>query len=71
MYTYVTAEFYRLRFEKAESEYVSAKLALATTKEKKDLLSQHLCSVIQENEQRKAAKLTELMSQLDILNEQS
>ncbi len=56
----------RLRFEQAETEYVSAKLALATCQEKKDLLSQHLCTVIQENEQRKAGKLSSLMTQLDI-----
>ncbi len=56
----------RLRFERAETEYVSSKLALATCKERKDLLSEHLCTVIQENELRKAGKLSHLMTQLDI-----
>ena len=50
----------------AEREYVSAKLSLATSGERKDLLSQHLCAVIQENEGRKAAKLAELMQELNI-----
>ena len=57
---------HRKRFERAEREYVSAKLSLATCTERKELLSQHLCAVIQENEGRKASKLAQLMHELNI-----
>lgn len=34
--------------------------------EQKELLSEHLCAVIQQNEQRKAAKLSELLKSLQV-----
>ena len=57
---------YRKRFERAEKEYVEAKVALHHSTEHKELLAEHLCAVIQENEIRKAKKLEELMVKLNI-----
>ncbi|KAF6722068.1 RAB6-interacting golgin [Oryzias melastigma] len=56
----------RKRFEKAEAEYVSAKLDLHRKTEVKEQLTEHLCAIIQQNEQRKARKLEELMQQLQL-----
>ena len=57
---------YRKRFEHAEKEYVSAKLELHQTAEAKELIAEHLCSIIQQNEMRKANKLAELMTKLNM-----
>ncbi|XP_053324617.1 RAB6-interacting golgin [Spea bombifrons] len=54
------------RFDKAESEYISAKLDLHKKTEIKEQLTEHLCTIIQENEIRKAKKLEELMQQLEV-----
>ena len=56
----------RKRFSAAEKEYVAAKLALYDAKEKKELLSEHLCSIIQHNESRKAQRLNQLMLDLQL-----
>lgn len=56
----------RKRFEKAEAEYVSAKLDLHRKTEVKEQLTEHLCAIIQQNELRKAHKLEELMQQLQL-----
>lgn len=52
------------RYEKAESEYVAAKLDFFEKKEQKESLTEHLYSIIQANEIRKAKKLEELMIKL-------
>ena len=57
---------YRKRFERAEKEYVESKVALHHSTEHKELLAEHLCAVIQENEIRKAKKLEELMVKLNL-----
>lgn len=57
---------YRKRFEKAEAEYVAAKLDLHRKTEVKEQLTEHLCAIIQQNELRKALKLEELMLQLEL-----
>ncbi|XP_072244738.1 RAB6-interacting golgin [Leuresthes tenuis] len=54
----------RKRYEKAEAEYVTAKLDLHKKTEVKEQLTEHLCAIIQQNELRKAHKLEELMQQL-------
>ncbi|XP_051581216.1 RAB6-interacting golgin-like [Myxocyprinus asiaticus] len=54
------------RFEKAEAEYVAAKLDLHRKTEVKEQLTEHLCAIIQQNELRKARKLEELMLQLEL-----
>ncbi|XP_057886566.1 RAB6-interacting golgin [Melospiza georgiana] len=56
----------RKRYDKAESEYVAAKLELQHKTELKEHLAEHLCTIIQQNELRKARKLQELMQQLDV-----
>ncbi|XP_004425237.2 PREDICTED: RAB6-interacting golgin [Ceratotherium simum simum] len=54
------------RFDRAEAEYVTAKLDLQRKTEIKEQLTEHLCTIIQQNELRKAKKLEELMQQLDV-----
>ncbi|TSN30224.1 RAB6-interacting golgin [Bagarius yarrelli] len=58
------------RMEKAEAEYVAAKLDLHKKTEIKEQLTEHLCAIIQQNELRKARKLEELMLQLELSTEQ-
>ncbi|XP_021574906.1 RAB6-interacting golgin isoform X2 [Carlito syrichta] len=56
----------RKRFDRAEAEYITAKLDLQRKTEIKEQLTEHLCTIIQQNELRKAQKLEELMHQLDV-----
>uniref|UniRef100_W5M1C0 RAB6-interacting golgin n=1 Tax=Lepisosteus oculatus TaxID=7918 RepID=W5M1C0_LEPOC len=56
----------RKRFEKAEAEYIAAKLDLHKKTDIKEQLTEHLYTIIQQNEQRKAGKLEELMKQLEL-----
>ncbi|XP_068808004.1 RAB6-interacting golgin isoform X2 [Struthio camelus] len=56
----------RKRYDKAETEYVAAKLDLQHKTEIKEHLTEHLCTIIQQNELRKARKLEELMQQLEV-----
>lgn len=56
----------RKRFDRAEAEYVAAKLDLQRKTETKEQLTEHLCTIIQQNELRKAKKLEELMLQLEV-----
>ncbi|XP_032662055.1 RAB6-interacting golgin isoform X1 [Chelonoidis abingdonii] len=58
--------FARKRYDKAESEYVAAKLDFQRKTEIKERLTEHLCTIIQQNELRKAKKLEELMKQLEV-----
>ncbi|XP_067893476.1 RAB6-interacting golgin [Heterodontus francisci] len=61
-------EYYQAkkRYDKAEVEYVAAKLDLYKKTELKEQLTEHLCTIIQQNELRKANKLEELMQQLEM-----
>ena len=61
----------RKRYQKAEEEFVQAKLDVHLKEEIKDQLTQHLYTIIQENELRKARKLEELMSKLNLSQENS
>ncbi|KAG8453121.1 hypothetical protein GDO86_004804 [Hymenochirus boettgeri] len=54
------------RYDKAEAEYIVAKLDLHKKTELKEQLTEHLCTIIQQNEARKAKKLEELMQQLEV-----
>ncbi|KAM4629025.1 RAB6-interacting golgin [Polymixia lowei] len=56
----------RKRYEKAEAEYVTAKLDLQRKTDVKEQLTEHLCAIIQQNELRKAHKLEELMQRLQL-----
>ncbi|XP_070602824.1 RAB6-interacting golgin isoform X1 [Erythrolamprus reginae] len=56
----------RKRYEKAELEYVAAKLDLQKKTDVKEQLAEHLSTIIQQNELRKAKKLEELMKELEV-----
>ncbi|XP_037106491.1 RAB6-interacting golgin isoform X2 [Syngnathus acus] len=60
---YTTA---RKRYEKAEAEYVMAKLDLHKKTDVKEQLTEHLFAIIQQNERRKALKLERLMQELKL-----
>jgi len=53
------------RYDKAEREFIEAKQQLFSKTERKDLLTEHLCAIIEQNEMRKAHRLTNLMIQLN------
>eukprot|EP00112_Aurelia_sp_Birch-Aquarium-sp1_P006741 Seg1738.9 transcript_id=Seg1738.9/GoldUCD/mRNA.D3Y31 product="RAB6-interacting golgin" protein_id=Seg1738.9/GoldUCD/D3Y31 len=54
------------RYERAEKEFVNSKLDLQLKRDTKEELTQHLYTIIQENELRKATKLEELISKLNV-----
>lgn len=56
--------FYRKHYLKIEKEFLQAKINLQKEKEKKELLTEHLCALITHNETRKAQKLETLMLEL-------
>jgi len=56
----------RKRYERAEREFVDAKTDLHAKSEAKDLLTEHLYTVIHQNEVRKARKLAELTHKLEL-----
>ena len=58
----------RKRYEAAETEFIAAKVELHRTSESKELLSEHLCTIIQQNEARKAEKLADLLKTLELEN---
>ncbi|XP_020612357.1 RAB6-interacting golgin-like [Orbicella faveolata] len=59
------------RYERAEKEFVEAKMDLHKKTEKKDLLTEHLYTIIRENELRKAKKLEELMAKLNVATDET
>lgn len=58
--------FHRKRYDRAEKELIEAKLDLHEKIELKDHLTEHLYTVINQNEIRKAKKLAELMDKLEL-----
>ncbi|CAH1785539.1 unnamed protein product [Owenia fusiformis] len=54
------------RYERAEQEFVDAKIHLHKTSDLKDDLVEHLYSIIHQNEVRKSKKLAELMDKLHL-----
>ncbi|XP_013772804.1 RAB6-interacting golgin-like [Limulus polyphemus] len=54
------------RYDKAEKEFVEAKQKLFKKMERKEQLTEYLCTIIEQSEVRKARKLTELMKQLEV-----
>jgi len=56
----------RKRYDRAEREFIEAKTELHNKSEAKDLLTEHLYTVIHQNEVRKAKKLAELTHKLDL-----
>merc|ERR1712117_153909 len=53
------------RYDRAEKEFVESKLNLFSSMERKELLTDHLCTIIEQNEIRKAKKLNALMEELE------
>jgi len=54
------------RYSKAEAEFIESKLHLHNCQEKKEMLTDHLCAIIEQNELRKSKKLNTLMNELDL-----
>lgn len=54
------------QYSKIEAQFLKAKLDLHNACEKKELLTEHLCTVIAHNEDRKAQKLSELMEKVGL-----
>jgi len=54
------------RYDRVEKDFVDAKLNLHTKQERKELLTEHLMTIIEESEDRKSKKLADLMSRLQI-----
>ncbi|KAF2899369.1 hypothetical protein ILUMI_06812 [Ignelater luminosus] len=54
------------RYYRIEREFLDAKLYLHQKLEKKEMLTEHLCAIIEKNEERKAEKLNELLSKLNL-----
>ncbi|EEB18088.1 conserved hypothetical protein [Pediculus humanus corporis] len=54
------------RYNKAEKEFLDSKQNLFVKLEKKELLTKLLCTIIEQNELRKAQKLSELMEKLEV-----
>ena len=62
MYQYI----FRKRYERAEKEFVESKVDLQKKSELKEHLTEHLYTIIHQNELRKANKLSELMKELEM-----
>ncbi|BFF98665.1 RAB6-interacting golgin [Drosophila madeirensis] len=60
-FAYVEKQYVRI-----EAQFLKAKVDLHKASEKKELLTEHLCTVIAHNEDRKAQKLTELMQKVGL-----
>ncbi|XP_044269630.1 RAB6-interacting golgin [Tribolium madens] len=54
------------KYNRIEKEFLDAKLLLHQKQEKKEMLTEHLCTIIEKNEERKAEKLNELLSKLQL-----
>jgi len=60
---------FRKRYDRAEKEFVEAKVDLHKKALQKEQLTEHLYTVIHQNEQRKAKKLSELMNKLEMTDD--
>lgn len=54
------------KYDRAEKDYVDAKLNLHIKQERKELLTEHLMTIIEESEDRKSKRLADLMTKLQI-----
>lgn len=57
---------FRKTYDRIESQFLKAKLELHQSLEKKEMLTEHLCTIISHNEERKAKKLSDLMEKVGI-----
>lgn len=58
--------FLRENYHQIEAQFLAAKLHLHQVSEKKELLTEHLCTIISHNEDRKAQKLSELLDKVGL-----
>lgn len=56
----------RENYHQIESQFLAAKLNLHQISEKKEMLTEHLCTIISHNEDRKAKKLSELLDKVGL-----
>lgn len=56
----------RETYNQIESQFLAAKLNLHQITEKKEMLTEHLCTIISHNEDRKAKKLSELLDKVGL-----
>ena len=56
----------RKRYDRAEKDFIDAKVNLHGKQERKELLTEHLMTIIEESEDRKSRKLADLMTRLQI-----
>lgn len=56
----------RRRYDRAEREFIEAKMDLQKRSELKEQLTEHLYTIIHQNELRKAEKLSQLMNELHV-----
>lgn len=56
------------KYFRIEKEFLDAKLDLHQKQERKELLTEHLCAIIEKNEERKADKLKALLQKLNLHN---
>lgn len=59
----------RKRYDRAEREFIEAKMDLQKKSDLKEQLTEHLYTIIHQNELRKAEKLSHLMNELEMENE--
>lgn len=59
---------FRENYHQIESQFLAAKLNLHQISEKKEMLTEHLCTIISHNEDRKAQKLSELLDKVGLNN---
>lgn len=57
---------FRENYHQIESQFLAAKLSLHQVSEKKEMLTEHLCTIISHNEDRKAKKLSELLDKVGL-----
>lgn len=58
--------FSRELYHQVETQFLAAKLSLHQVSEKKEMLTEHLCTIISHNEDRKAKKLSELLNKVGL-----
>ena len=62
----IYVHYSRKRYDRAEREFIEAKVDLQKKSEMKEQLTEHLYTIIHQNEMRKAGKLSELMGELEM-----
>lgn len=56
----------RENYHQIEAQFLAAKMNMHHISEKKEMLTEHLCTIISHNEDRKAKKLSELLEKVGL-----